>query len=451
MPSKSLVACSTLLGAACALAVVAVAGWLVWQETVESAEDEPVRLVCGTSMAAPMEELIAVFQRQENINVEAIYGASDRMMEQLAAAPDAADLFLPGEPSYVERAKAAGLVDRVEVVAWLVPAILVRAGNPREIGSLADLARPGLRVAMPAPASRARGCRLRALGRVMAPLLENHGLTPDDIEPNVVFRGTTGHELGSAVELGRADAAMLWDVVARRYASTEVVSIPEDRNLPVPVKLGVLAHARRNTAARAFLEFLHTQTAREILHRHHYHEYFTGKDDLKTRRQRRIDHGRIGTNKRRTIGALTNRQSHQTTHRQPQVVRTKSNRLVTHLLEPGDGHLELDVRLRPEPPDLVAHVDRHHRPSPVGQLASQRETPRQTAFLVVQPRATTRLDPSVLLAGDEQDQFGIRPIDKQRLPIRRVGGWRHCDPGFFLRHGRSRKIGRRRQPLLVRR
>ncbi len=270
MSSKSLVGCSTLLGAACVFAVVAVAGWFAWRGHVEPVEGGPVRLVGGKSMATPMEELIGEFQRQSTIQVEAMSGASGRMMEQWAATPDAADWFLPGEPSYVEQAKAAGLVDRAEVVAWLVPAIVVRAGNPREIESLGDLARPGLRVAIAAPPSRAWGCRLRALGQVMAPLLENHGLTADDLEPNAAIKGTPGHELGSAVEFGHVDAAVLWDIVARRYPSTEVVSIPEDRNLPVPVKVGVRGHARENPAARAFLEFLHTATARDILHAHHY-------------------------------------------------------------------------------------------------------------------------------------------------------------------------------------
>ncbi len=272
MSSKSLVGCSMLLGAACVFAVVAVAGWFAWRGHVEPVEGGPVRLVGGKSMAAPMEELIAEFQRRSNVQVEAMYGASDRMMRQLAATPDAADLFLPGEPSYVEQAKEAGLVDRAEVVAWLVPAILVRAGNPRKIESLGDLARPGLRVAIAAPPSRARGCRLRALGRIMGTLLEKHELTADDLEPNAVLKGTTGHELGGAVEFGHVDAAVLWDVVARRYASTDVVRIAEDRNVPVPVKVGVLDHARENPAVRAFLEFLHTESARDILHAHHFRQ-----------------------------------------------------------------------------------------------------------------------------------------------------------------------------------
>ena len=272
MSSKSRLGCSMLLGAACVFAVVGVAGRRAWRARVEPVEDGGVGLLCGKSMAAPMEELIAAFQRQSNVQVEAMYGASDRMMEQLAATPAAADLFLPGEPSYVEQAREAGFVGGAEVVAWLVPAILVRAGNPREIESLADFARPGLRVAIAAPASRARGCRVRALGRIMGTLLEKHGLTAGDIEPNVVVRGTTGHELGSAVAFGHVDAAVLWDVVGRRYPSTEIVSIAEDRNLPVPVKVGVLDHARENPAARAFLEFLHTETARGILHAHHYQQ-----------------------------------------------------------------------------------------------------------------------------------------------------------------------------------
>ncbi len=69
-----------LLGAACVFAVVGVAGRLAWRGHVEPAEGGPVRLVCGKSMAAPVEELIIAFQRQSNVQVEAMYGASDRMI-----------------------------------------------------------------------------------------------------------------------------------------------------------------------------------------------------------------------------------------------------------------------------------------------------------------------------------------------------------------------------------
>ena len=257
------------LAAVIVVAIVVTASLMMWQAALERPHDDVV-LHGGTSVQAPVDEIVAAFQRRTGIRVYRYHGPSDQLLEHLTTAREAAGLFLPGDPFYLDRAQEVGLVEQTEVVAWLVPAILVPQGNPQGIESLADFARPHLRLAMADPRFPAEGCRTRALGRIMPSLLERHGLTVDDIEPNVVVTAASGHELGNAVVLGHVDGAVLWEPVARSYSPAEVVTIPAETNLALPLKAGLLGHARENSAARAFLEFLGSATAREILQTHHY-------------------------------------------------------------------------------------------------------------------------------------------------------------------------------------
>ena len=279
MPWKQFAGYAALAAAALLLTVV-VTSLLVRQPHREEPKHDDARLFCGVSMRAPMQELVTTFQRDTGMYVRPVFGPSDQLLEHLTVDLEAADLYLPGETSYLEQGETLGLVERSESVAWLVPAILVQPGNPHDIAELADLTRPGLRLAVADARVPARGCRTRALGGVMPLLWERHGVASEEIEPNVILTATTGHELGSAVQLGHVDAAVVWDAVALRYPPAEVVAIPENRNVAVPVRVGLLAHARENTVAAAFVDFLGSAVAREILRAHHYSlDFSLGKSE----------------------------------------------------------------------------------------------------------------------------------------------------------------------------
>jgi molybdate transport system substrate-binding protein len=65
------------------------------------------------------------------------------------------DLYIPTSDDYMERAEAEKLVDSAtrRTICWLLPVICVPKGNPGNVRSLADLARPGMRVTIGDPKS----------------------------------------------------------------------------------------------------------------------------------------------------------------------------------------------------------------------------------------------------------------------------------------------------------
>jgi molybdate transport system substrate-binding protein len=118
------------------------------------------------------------------------------------------DLYIPGSPDYMTKAIKEGLVDpkTVKIIAYLVPAISVQKGNPLEIKRLADLAKPGVRVAIGNPDSV-------CVGLYGVEVLEKSGVLKA-VEKNIVTHAASCSATASLLILKKVDAIMGWDVFA---------------------------------------------------------------------------------------------------------------------------------------------------------------------------------------------------------------------------------------------
>ena len=107
-------------------------------------DKEPLRVFCGAASKPAAEECATAFERKTGIRIELQFGGSGTVLSKLKMA-NRGDVFIPGSPDYLAKAEREGLVDpnKVKVLAYLVPAILVQKNNPKGIKSLDDLAEPG--------------------------------------------------------------------------------------------------------------------------------------------------------------------------------------------------------------------------------------------------------------------------------------------------------------------
>jgi len=202
------------------------------------------------------ERLIEEFERETCIKVEAVYGASGRLLAQLALAGDG-DVYAPASPDYMEKAVEEGVVDpsTVRVAAYLEPAILVPHGNPANVTSVYDLARPGLRVALGDPESV-------AVGRYARRMLERLGLW-EKVEGNVVVYAESFAQLVMLVERGAVDAAVGWSIAEKWTGGrVEAIEIPANLTLgPSPIPVAVTSFSRNPSAARLFVEYVSSPAA----------------------------------------------------------------------------------------------------------------------------------------------------------------------------------------------
>ncbi len=228
----------------------------------ETASPPRLLLLSGAGLRPPVEEIVEAFQRRYGVRVEVQYGPSNILLGQLELT-EKGDVFLPGDAYYIAEAARRGFVTSARPVAWFVPAIQVAGGNPKGIETLADLAAPGIRLALADE-------RAAAIGRITPSLFRDHRVPLEAIERNTVFTAVAAPELAQAIAFGHADAAVIWRPVALQYPLTEVVEIPAEQNRISPIEAAVLTTAAQPDLARDFVDFMKGSAARAAFARHHY-------------------------------------------------------------------------------------------------------------------------------------------------------------------------------------
>ena len=227
---------------------ITVAGLCVWgcrPAGNAPAAKTTLRVLCGSSMAAPIQEIGRQFASRHGSALEYDLGGSETLLPKiLVDAP--ADIFVCHDP-FEEKVKEAKRWSGSVVVGYLEPILAVRPGNPQGIRALEDLKRPGLKLGIGDP-------RYSTCGALFVEALERRGLR-DLVMPQVVLQGRTHAEIANGLILGPLDAVVVWNFVATLYqGKLEVVptdvAYPETRVTVVGLKQSA------NPAARdAFLQW----------------------------------------------------------------------------------------------------------------------------------------------------------------------------------------------------
>lgn len=184
------------------------------------------------------------------------FGASSGLATQILE-QGGADVFASADQANMEKVAAEDLVDaEPRVFARNKLQILVSPANPRGISSLADLARPDLKVVLAAPQV--------PVGRYAREALAKAGVTVNPVSEAVDVKGVVG-----PVTLGEADAGIVYatDVLAAgdRAAGVE---IPDEHNVEAEYPIGVVKDAANPGAARAFVDLVLSDEGQEVLSRH---------------------------------------------------------------------------------------------------------------------------------------------------------------------------------------
>jgi molybdate transport system substrate-binding protein len=220
--------------------------------------------VCsGAGLIKPVEELRAAFERERGARVAVNYAGAGELMAQIAV-DRRCDVFLPGADKYVEDADSKGWIAEgtIRDLVLHVPAIAVPRDNPARIRGPADLARPGVRIAV----GDAAAC---AIGRVARAIFERGGVS-DEALANVVVTAPTVNQLLIYVALREVDAAIVWQDMAawsERQDKLSIVEIPREQNVIKTISTAVAAHSRRRELAREFNAFLASPTGRGVWER----------------------------------------------------------------------------------------------------------------------------------------------------------------------------------------
>lgn len=228
-------------------------------------EGRSIELFVGSASKPATEEAAALFERQTGVKLVMHFGGSGQMLSQMKLT-GRGDLYFPGSSDYMEMAKREGLVlpDTERTVVYLLPAINVAKGNPKNVQRLDDLARPGLRVGIARPDAV-------CVGLYAVEVFERAGLS-ERIRPNVVTQAESCEKTAQLVALGHVDAVLGWEVFQHwQPDKIETVFLPAEQ---VPrigyIPIAVAKQAQDRELAQAFIEFLIGDEGRAVFRKWHY-------------------------------------------------------------------------------------------------------------------------------------------------------------------------------------
>jgi molybdate transport system substrate-binding protein len=217
-----------------------------------TAQAEELRIFSGAGLMKPMEELRQNFENEHGVSITVHYGSSGEIFGMLATG-QTCDVFIPGAEKYTMDAVKNGWVHEpsIKKIVKHEPVILVPAGNPGNIKSLDDLARPDVKVALGDP-------KAPAIGKVAKKLLSRAGLW-EQVKPNVAVFAPTCNQLLIYAALDQAQATINWlDVStwAEDKGKIEIVRIDAERNMIKSIPTALHTSAKDKELAVKLNEYI---------------------------------------------------------------------------------------------------------------------------------------------------------------------------------------------------
>lgn len=213
-----------------------------------------VTVLAAASLTDAFTDLAGDFEhRYPGTHVELSFAGTPALVAQIEqGAP--ADVFAAAEEESMDGLVESGLVGEPLVFASNRMEIVLERGNPEGIFAIGDLTRPGLVVVL---CDASVPC-----GRLADEVLDRAGVTVEAASREQNARSTL-----AKVELGEADAAIVYASDARTSHEVLGLIIPDDLNVTTSYPIAVIDDAPNASAARAFVEFVGSSDARPRLER----------------------------------------------------------------------------------------------------------------------------------------------------------------------------------------
>ena len=242
--------------------------------TLPAVAAEKLLVYAGAASKPPTEEAAKLYEQKTGVKVELVFGGSGYVLSQMKLARRG-DIYFPGSSDYMEKAKRDGDVfaDSEKVIVYLVPAINVQKGNPRNIRTLKDLIHPGVTVAIANPEGV-------CVGAYAVEIIEREFTAAEKkaFRRNLVNYTESCEKTATAISLKMADAVIGWSVFEHwDPARIETVPLSKEQVQRIGyIPIAISKFTKDRAAAQAFIDFLTGPEGRAVYAKHHY--FATAKD-----------------------------------------------------------------------------------------------------------------------------------------------------------------------------
>ncbi len=222
-------------------------------------KEKTITVFAGAASKPALDEAAQAFEIETGIKVYCTYGGSGTVLSQMKLS-STGDLYMPGSPDYIPKAERENVIDpgTSKIIAYLIPVIAVQHGNPKNIQSLADLARPGITVGIGNPDAV-------CLGLYAIEILDYNNLLTD-VSKNTITQAESCEKTASLLSLKAVDAVIGWHVFHDWNPDRIDVVYIKPSQLPriayIPVAVSRFSHDI--DSSRKFMDFLVSEKAQRI-------------------------------------------------------------------------------------------------------------------------------------------------------------------------------------------
>jgi molybdate transport system substrate-binding protein len=230
-----------------------------------SSPEGTITVFAAAGSKPAMDEIVQKFQELHGITVEITYGGGGEVLNQMVLS-ESGDVYVAPEQSFMETAVSKNAVDAstIESVAYMIPVIAVQKGNPHDIQSLADLAKPGIQVGV----TRAE---TTLVGKYAYEIFSKAGLA-EEIGNNIVTEAARPDTLLTALVMGQVDAGIIWHFYQLQAPDDiEVIFLPPEQLTGIgEMQIAMTSYCQNDSLAREFINFVTSAEGKEIFQKYGY-------------------------------------------------------------------------------------------------------------------------------------------------------------------------------------
>jgi len=223
------------------------------------ASEKRITAFCGSASKPVLEEAAESFYKKTGIQVNLNFSGSGTMLSQIKMSRRG-DVYIPGSPDYMIKAIRDGVVDpdSVAILTYLVIAIDVQHGNPKNIQTLFDLTKPGIRVAIGNPEAV-------CVGLYAVEMLERNGLL-QQVQKNIVTHAHSCEATAAILAMKKVDAVIGWSVFSRWNPDKIDAVLLRPHEIPriAYIPAAISTYSQDKKSAQSFINFLISPQGQKI-------------------------------------------------------------------------------------------------------------------------------------------------------------------------------------------
>jgi molybdate transport system substrate-binding protein len=232
--------------------------------SAESVQPRTLTVFAAASLTEAFSEIGSAFETAHpGTNVTFSFSGSQTLRTQIeAGAP--ADVFASANSTEMDALAAEGMVAKDAARLFLSNRLVVilPGTNPAGLGRLQELSKPGVKIVLAAEEVPVGGYARQSLDKM-------NGVFGADFKAgvlaNVVSNEDNVKQVVAKVQLGEADAGIVYGSDAIAEAELKTIEIPPELNVVAKYPIAPLAHAAQPELAASFVEYVLSTAGQTVL------------------------------------------------------------------------------------------------------------------------------------------------------------------------------------------